>query len=296
MIRNALHLLVAILAWVGAMAAASGSPPLPSTTDLLGSTWVVSVAGEPRPRSMRIDEVRTRADGALELIVQYGWADNRGKQITADLVASDQSWELSLTTPAGSRIVAKEVATGLFKGSFKASTGRPKDVALSRVDAPPSGAPESLATPAAPTLLRAADNIRAHDVVFVWMGGNDCPPCRAWRGVELPKLRTSDEFRAIRFVYVIKTITQAVPPAMFLPDEVKPFKTVLDAASGGGPGSPQAALLVDGQVYDYFFGVRSADDVEKMLRAIRTGTPYPFRRCERMSSLGRGCERYAPAS
>ena len=31
-----------------------------------------------------------------------------------------------------------------------------------------------------------------------------------------------------------------MPPRLFLPDEVKPLKEILDVAGGGSPGSPQA--------------------------------------------------------
>lgn len=116
-------------------------------------------------------------------------------------------------------------------------------------------------------------------VHVVYMGGNDCPPCVHWRHQELPKLERSAEFRRIRFSYVQKTIKSTVPPAFFLPDEVKPLKSRLDHAGSGLSGSPQVAVFVDGEVYDYYFGSRSAEQVEEMLHAIRTGGLYPFVRC-----------------
>lgn len=131
-------------------------------------------------------------------------------------------------------------------------------------------------------------------VHFIWMGGNDCPPCKVWRGIELPLLEQSPEFKKIKYTYVTKSITAAVPPRFFLPDDIKPYKDILDAASSGGAGSPQAALIVDAEVFDYFHGTRSASEIESMLFAVRTGAPYPFRRCIKMSQQGRGCEVYKP--
>ena len=76
-----------------------------------------------------------------------------------------------------------------------------------------------------------------------------------------------------------KAIESAVPPRFFLPPEVKPFKDKLDFASGGRTGSPQVAILVNGEVYDYYAGTPSADIVEQMILSILNGTPYPRDRC-----------------
>lgn len=127
---------------------------------------------------------------------------------------------------------------------------------------------------------------------LVWMGGNDCPPCVAWRATELPLLQASPVFRRIRFSFVTKSVASAVPPAWFLDAAVKPLKDKLDAANAGRGGSPQGALLVDGEVYDYFLGVRSAQEIESMVQAVETGAAYPFRRCLKVvaSRSVRRCE------
>ena len=122
----------------------------------------------------------------------------------------------------------------------------------------------------------AQDTVHEKKIHLIWMGGNDCPPCMNWRRFELPKLKESPEFKSIKFSYIIKAIESPVPPRFFLPDDVKPYKDYLDEASSGIRGSPQAAILVDGIVYDYFYGVRSAEELERMFIAIRKGTTYPF--------------------
>ncbi len=129
-----------------------------------------------------------------------------------------------------------------------------------------------------------------HKVQLVWMGGNDCPPCVAWRKDELPKLQNLGEFKNVTFSYVTKVIRSTVPASIFLPQEVKPFKDKLDYASARRIGSPQAALLVDGEVFDYFHGTRSAEEIESMLFAVRTGTKYPFKRCLKMSLQWQKCD------
>jgi hypothetical protein len=145
---------------------------------------------------------------------------------------------------------------------------------------------------AAAAALAAGEAPQIH---FIWMGGNDCPPCVRWRREELPRLQASPEYRHMRFSYVNKLIGSAVPPRLFLPDEVVPYKDQLDEASSRRIGSPQAALVVNGVVHDYFFGTRTAEQIEDMVRAVRTSHPgdYPFPRCLQVAKTGRACERPA---
>ncbi len=120
-----------------------------------------------------------------------------------------------------------------------------------------------------------------HRIHIVYMGGNDCPPCRAWRATELPKLEKMEVFKRGQFTYVEKLIKSGVPPSLFIPAEVRPYKDQLDEASNAMIGAPQTAIFVDGKVYDYYWGTRTAADIERMLNAIYDGKPYPFDRCVR---------------
>jgi hypothetical protein len=119
------------------------------------------------------------------------------------------------------------------------------------------------------------------EVHFIYLGGSDCPPCVAWRSEELPKLAKTNAFKAIKFTIVDKKISSPVPAAQLLPAEVRIFKDKLDYASGGNRGSPQVAILVDGQVVDYYWGTRSADDVEAMLDALLNKRAYTYPACIR---------------
>ena len=132
---------------------------------------------------------------------------------------------------------------------------------------------------AAASLAACAALAEPPKVHIIYMGGNDCPPCRAWRAQELPKLEKTEAFKRVKFSYVEKLIRSGVPPSIFLSSDVKPYKDQLDEASNGIVGSPQTAILVDGKVYDYYFGVRKAKDMERMLNAIHDGKAYPFARC-----------------
>lgn len=129
-------------------------------------------------------------------------------------------------------------------------------------------------------------------ITMVYMGGDDCPPCQGWRLFELPKLQKSEVFKRVKFFHAIKGIKSTVPPRMFLPAEIKEFKAKLDIASGGMGGSPQTAILVNGEIHDYYRGTRSAEQIEQMIESIVGNAPYPFARCLEHSSQGR-CTRVA---
>ena len=133
------------------------------------------------------------------------------------------------------------------------------------------------------TLKAAVKAVNSDRIRFIHMGGNDCPPCVAWRAMELPKLEKSPTFLAIRYSHVVKSIRSPVPSAFFLPADVKPLKASLDHASAGKSGSPHQVLLVDGEVHDYWFGTLDAAQIEAKIAAITGGTTYPGPRCTRLS-------------
>lgn len=128
---------------------------------------------------------------------------------------------------------------------------------------------------------KAMAPIAPQRIRFVHMGGNDCPPCVVWRALEYPKLTSAPAFQGIGYTYVVKTVKSPVPPEIFLPDELKPWKARLDLASGGRSGSPHQAILVDDEVYDYWFGPADAADIAAKVGALVDGTAYPGRRCVR---------------
>ncbi|MFY7906450.1 MAG: hypothetical protein ACOVO0_09950 [Burkholderiaceae bacterium] len=134
---------------------------------------------------------------------------------------------------------------------------------------------------------------RAQVIELVWMGGDDCPPCAAWKRQELPRFAATPEGRSIRITGVDKPIRSPVPAAEALPPAARVYKTQLDEASAGRSGSPQMALMVDGKVYDYFFGSRSAELLVEMVQAVRTGSPYPVPRCLKLGPRGHQCDKPA---
>ena len=141
--------------------------------------------------------------------------------------------------------------------------------------------------------LAGAQTATSPAIHLVWMGGDDCPPCTAWKRQELPKFMATPEGQSIRVTEVHKSIRSAVPALDALPPEVRPYKAQLDEASAGRSGSPQSALMVNGKVYDYYFGTRATDILVEMIQAVRTGSPYPVERCLKLGARGRQCDKPA---
>ncbi|MGV3573118.1 MAG: hypothetical protein ACO1PB_21190 [Ramlibacter sp.] len=129
---------------------------------------------------------------------------------------------------------------------------------------------------------------------FVSLGGNDCPPCRAWRAVELPKLQAMPEWQLMKYHFVTKSIQTPVPSATFFPAESKHLQPALAEAGNGWTGSPQQAILVDGKVVDFWWGSAmgkgSAEDIAAMVRALHDGTPLPRPACAQLETR-RSCKK-----
>ena len=263
--------------------AQSGPPVVSSPQRDLIASWIVTVSDEPRQRNLIIRGLAATSSGSFLLDATYGWLDAKLTQVRGEITQSGEARRLDVVTPSESKIVATQLTDGSFAGTLTSKNGVVKPVKLERLT--------SVAINPIPASSEKKANvpITSSNIRMVVMGGNDCPPCVAWRGLELPKLQQTTAFKAIRFSYVEKTIKSPVPSSIFLPDEVKPYKEKLDDASSGRIGSPQVAIIVNGEIYDYYFGTRTADEVEQMILAIKDGGKYPFQRCLKLDRATRKC-------
>lgn len=142
-----------------------------------------------------------------------------------------------------------------------------------------------------PAFARKPKPISPDRIRFIQIGGDDCPVCREWRATELPVLEQSPAFSSIWFSFVQKSIRSPIPPEAYLPDDIQHLKAKLDYASGGRAGSPHQVILVDDEVYDYWFGASGAEQIEARIAALVKGTKYPYRRCIKRTGLrDQSCE------
>lgn len=129
----------------------------------------------------------------------------------------------------------------------------------------------SLAWMAAACAWSAGSSV-ARRIDYVYMGGNDCPPCIAWRQTELPRLKAMPEFELLHFTYVDKSIRSPVPAAFWFPREIRHLRDPIFVASKGRTGSPLNAIVVDGRVATFWWGTWAAEDIAKTVREIHDGT------------------------
>jgi hypothetical protein len=100
-----------------------------------------------------------------------------------------------------------------------------------------------------------AQPVRRDSIIdLVYLGGPDCPYCRAWEAKELPKLRAMEEFKHIRFTHVLKKIPEPVPLPEGLPAHLKPMYGEMIRLTKNRGGSPQFVLLLDGVAVRGGFG------------------------------------------
>jgi hypothetical protein len=108
----------------------------------------------------------------------------------------------------------------------------------------------------------AAQPVRRDSIIdLVYLGGPDCPYCRAWEAKELPKLRAMEQFKHIRFTHVLKKIPEPVPPPGALPAHLKPMYDQMIRMTGKRGGSPQFVLLLDGVAVRGGFSTRAYHDL-----------------------------------
>lgn len=239
-------------------------------------SWLVTIEAEDRTRTLRINGATQNNTSTYVLDADYGYSDSKLTPVKAEVVQRGDKYLLTLTTPASSVIVASQTSEETFSGTFSDKHGRSRAVTLTKLKN---------------SELRAEQPL-GPKIHIIWMGGDDCPGCREWRTKELPKLEQSPEFKKAKFTYVQKSIKSAVPARFFLPDEVAVYKDKLDKASAGHAGSPQVAIMVNDEVFDYFWIPRKAVDFEKMLVAIHSGAQYPFSRCLEYSTEWGKCAVY----
>lgn len=89
----------------------------------------------------------------------------------------------------------------------------------------------------------------------------------------------------MEWTHVEKAIRSPVPSNFWLPERLKPLREKLITATNGNGGSAQVVILVNGEVYDVFFGSRDAAFYENMVLSINSNKiPYPAERCLKRST------------
>lgn len=101
--------------------------------NLAATSWIATVEGEAKTRTIAITTVSPKADGVLELQANYSFTGGNVYPVQAQLSQSVSPRQLTLITPADTKIVATERADGSFQGTFTLKDGRVKGIIITRL-------------------------------------------------------------------------------------------------------------------------------------------------------------------
>ncbi|WP_291988492.1 hypothetical protein [Candidatus Accumulibacter sp. ACC007] len=94
----------------------------------LVSSWLVTVEGEDRTRTLRITGVTQDPEGKLLLDAAVGWTDGNQVSVPASAIQSGQETKLLFVTQAGAQVAAVLMPSGIFEGTFTNKKGVVKAV------------------------------------------------------------------------------------------------------------------------------------------------------------------------
>jgi PQQ-dependent catabolism-associated CXXCW motif protein len=100
---------------------------------LVSPSWLVTVEGEARARTLKILDLAERSEGKFLLDATYGWIDGSQDPVRAEIEQAGTERRLRITTPPGSVIVATQSPDGSFAGTFTPKNGTAKAVRLEKL-------------------------------------------------------------------------------------------------------------------------------------------------------------------
>lgn len=170
MVKNLVRMAVAFA--ILCVETAYAQPTLTHLQSELISSWLVTVEGENRTRTLRIKEVAQKTADTFLLDAEYGWSDGRQTAVKAEVNQIAQERKLILTTQADSRIVAVQAPNGTFAGTFTLKNGATKAISIEKRSEDALRSVVNSASSAVPTIEKAAADVPASCASFLggWSG------------------------------------------------------------------------------------------------------------------------------
>lgn len=137
---------VCIAAGISLIAAAVSSAwaqlPLADLQSKMAGSWLVTVEGEARTRTMVIETVAQKAEGTYVIIGTFNFSDGKPTPFKdGELLQSSGNLTLVLTTGAGSVYAVTAKPDGTFAGTTKYTNGQVKPTIFAKGAASPTAAP-----------------------------------------------------------------------------------------------------------------------------------------------------------
>lgn len=96
------------------------------------SSWIVTIDGISRIRTLKIGDVTEISEGVFSLDAVFGFSDGKLVAIKAKMNQTATERKLELTTQTGVRIVATQGPNGIFTGTFTPKGGDVKAVIIEK--------------------------------------------------------------------------------------------------------------------------------------------------------------------
>ena len=110
-------------------------------------------------------------------------------------------------------------------------------------------------------------DVRAGDITLIYVGADDCAPCRAWQRGDGATFRQSSDFSRLRYREVKAPHLQELLKDQYWPQDIRPFRDRL----GAGSGVPLWLVVADDTVVGHGYGMSEwrttiAPKLESLLR------------------------------
>ena len=167
-----LRLLLLVVLLAQDASAFAQSDPLNDLEDELAGLWLVEVSGARRPRLLKIHGLEQKSRGVFLLEADYGWYSGEKRRIGAELVYASGELMLTLVTPDGNRITARQEPTGEFAGAFALLNGRTRNVTITKVPPAEVEAMQRAELNAVPDIQQPSADVPAACASFIggWTG------------------------------------------------------------------------------------------------------------------------------
>ena len=103
-------------------------------TDLVGS-WLATVEGDARPRTLKITSVQQKSENVFSLEAVFGYSDTKQAEADAEISQTATERKLALTAKSGAKVIAVQTPNGIFSGMFHFTNGTTKPINLTKLSA-----------------------------------------------------------------------------------------------------------------------------------------------------------------
>lgn len=114
---------------------ALAQPSLPQVQAELIGSWLATVEGDARPRTLSIESVQQKSETVFSLEAEFGYSDIRRAKADAEISQTATERKLALTAKSGAKITATQTQNGVLSGTFFFTDGTTRPITLTKLSA-----------------------------------------------------------------------------------------------------------------------------------------------------------------